>query len=122
MKELKCFYCGKIDKVEPGEVVVGLKGMPYLCGDCLTEFFEWLIEKWAEHMDSKSKEKGRKMSKSCKDCVHYVERIATLNENKKTGFCSIDVPVQSPEYCPYFEINEEKRRRHEAHNFQEKRE
>ena len=56
MSELKCFCCGKIDRVEPGTTLIRLKGMPYLCDDCLLEFFRWLVSKWmAEKVNEKTR-------------------------------------------------------------------
>ena len=42
----KCFNCGKIDEVEPCATILRIRGMPYLCDKCLSEFFGWLVSKW----------------------------------------------------------------------------
>jgi len=48
----KCFNCSKMDELEPGATILRLKGMPYLCDECLTEFFKWLVNKWVKEQNN----------------------------------------------------------------------
>ncbi|MHA1225198.1 MAG: hypothetical protein ACTSPV_00480 [Candidatus Hodarchaeales archaeon] len=48
MVEIKCFNCGKIEEIEPCVTILRIRGMPYLCDECLTEFFKWLVNKWVK--------------------------------------------------------------------------